>query len=61
MGATLLVPIKSASSRTSATPKEYIEMRFSAWIVRISVTAALVAGSAFGAGWKWDRVLPPLF
>jgi len=27
----------------------------------MSVTAALVAGSAFGAGWKWDRVLPPLF
>lgn len=43
-----------------ATLKEYIEMRFSAWIIRMSVTAALVAGSAFGAGWKWDR-LPPLF
>jgi hypothetical protein len=59
MGDTLSVPIKGASS-PSATPKEYIEMRFSAWIVRVSVTAALVAGSAFGAGWKWDR-LPPLF
>ena len=35
-------------------------MRFSVWIVRMSVTAALVAGTAFGAGWKWDR-LGPLF
>jgi hypothetical protein len=60
MGATLLVPIKGASSRSLRPPKEYIEMRFTAWIVRMSVTAALVAGSAFGAGWKWDR-LPPLF
>jgi hypothetical protein len=33
-------------------------MRFPAWIVRISVTAALIAGSAVCAGWKWDR-LPP--
>jgi hypothetical protein len=35
-------------------------MRLSAWIIRLSVTAALVAGSAVNAGWKWDR-LPPLF
>jgi hypothetical protein len=34
-------------------------MRFPVWIVRMSVTAALVAGSALCAGWKWDRI-PPL-
>jgi hypothetical protein len=33
-------------------------MRLPAWIVRISMTAALIAGSAFCAGWKWDRLLP---
>jgi hypothetical protein len=31
-------------------------MRLPAWIVRLSVTAALVSGSAFCAGWKWDRL-----
>ena len=35
-------------------------MRFTAWIVRMIVTAALVASPAVCAGWKWDR-LPPLF
>jgi hypothetical protein len=26
------------------------------WLVRFSVTAALIAGSAVCAGWKWDHL-----
>jgi hypothetical protein len=33
-------------------------MRLPAWIVRISMTAALIVGSAVCAGWKWDRFPP---
>jgi hypothetical protein len=33
-------------------------MRFAAFIVRLSVTGALIAGSAVCAGWKWDRLFP---
>jgi hypothetical protein len=28
------------------------------WLTRISMSAALILGSAVCAGWKWDR-LPP--
>jgi hypothetical protein len=29
-------------------------MTITGWIVRLSVAATLIAGAAFGGGWKWD-------
>jgi hypothetical protein len=31
-------------------------MYLSPWLVRLGVAAALFAGSALCAGWKWDHV-----
>jgi hypothetical protein len=31
-------------------------MRPYAWIVRLTVFAALVLGSGLGGGWKWDSL-----
>ncbi len=31
-------------------------MTFPGWIVRLSIVAALIAGSALGGGWKWENL-----
>jgi hypothetical protein len=31
-------------------------MHLPVWLVRLSVSAALVLASAVGAGWKWDKI-----
>ena len=36
------------------SPKEQ-DMTVTGWIVRMSIAAALIAGSAFGGGWKWEH------
>jgi hypothetical protein len=27
-------------------------------VIHMSISAALALGSAFGAGWKWESILP---
>lgn len=33
-------------------------MRLPSWLIRFSMPAALILGSALCAGWKWESVLP---
>jgi len=27
-----------------------------AWLLRLTVSATLIAGAAFGGGWKWEHL-----